>query len=171
MDVFRKLEWERSLLETSLMNHPLAPVYCTLNAAITAWHLGDWTAAALDEDGRWSSASHYFQVAVESKSALQDEMRRSHGLRVCQQIAAAAKHMTIESPTYVEGFEASDKFHFFGVPGDSVHRIKRWISVTFPAVQDGLVTRQESSSIHAVLADASMWWEATLRGTGLWSDG
>lgn len=173
MDMFRKLQWESSLFETKLMDEMQAPVYCTFNAATTAWHMGDWTAAALDEHQGWQVASAYFQATVEKLGDLQSRMRTCHGILACQQVAAAAKHMTIEGRTYREGFKAYDHFSFFG-RNDSGEiewaDIQRTIGVTFPNEIDNGVVRTQTHSVAALLGDAMMWWESTLRGLSMWSE-
>lgn len=177
MDMFCKLRWECSQVGIFDQSNHHASAYSAINAAITAWQLGDWVAHALSADKRWPLAAALFgEQPMTKKFDLQREMRKCEALHACQQIATAGKHFKIDQDTYREGYRAEewvgnwvDKDTPDGVPRLVV--VSHHMTVTFPTYIDEGRKVQKQHGIRLVLADASEWWEATLKSLCYWRDG
>jgi hypothetical protein len=102
LDLYRKLRWESKMVDQLAITDGGGAIYCALNAAISAWQLGDWMAVALAHDQRWPlAATHLAAKQMQTKQDLQVEMRKCDALVACQQIAAAGKHLHIEQVRFV----------------------------------------------------------------------
>jgi hypothetical protein len=170
MDMFRKLRWECDKVQYFNADDPMGMVYSAMNAAITAWQLGDWVANALTSDDAWTLAERLFNVRpMSSKADLQRAMRGCEALLACQQIATAGKHYKIEARAFRPGFRADrhDTYWIDDSADDGYDRAiiaGQHLSVVFPTTVDNNRRISKQHGIRLVLDDASAWWEATLKG-------
>lgn len=177
LDLYRKLLWESKMIEELILAQGDGAIYCALNAAISAWQLGDWTAAALTNDQRWPlAAAHFGSGPMKGKPHLQRAMRQCEALVACQQIAAAGKHRLIEHGTFRDGFHAEHYVDYVlvTVTEGSVEEIavrRAAISVLFPGFVDEAKTVRKQQGIERVLQDAAVWWRRLLIATEYWVDG
>ena len=176
LDLYRKLLWESKMIKELVIAEGEGAIYCALNAAISAWQLGDWTAAALTYDQRWPlAAAHLGSSPMETKQDLQRAMRQCEALVACQQIAAAGKHRLIGHGTFRDGFHAEHYVDYllvqFSDGSEEIAVRRAAISVLFPGYVDEAKTVRKQQGIEHVLQEAAHWWEQLLRATNYWVDG
>lgn len=177
LDLYRKLLWESKMIRELGFAEGDGAIYCALNAAISAWQLGDWTAAALTNDQRWPlAAAHFGLGSMGGKPDLQREMRQCEALVACQQIAAAGKHRLIDHGTFRDGFRAEYYVDYVSVmvnggPAEEIAVRRAAISVLFPGFADEAKTVRKQQGIERVLQDAADWWKRLLIATEYWVDG
>jgi hypothetical protein len=174
LDLYRKLLWESKMIKELALSAGDGSIYCALNAAISAWQLGDWTAAALTNDGRWPLAAAYLgSVSMKTKADLQGAMRQCEALVACQQIATAGKHRLIKHGTFRDGFHAEHYVDYVlvaptGRHGEKIAVRTAAISVLFPGFVDEAKTVRKQHGIERVLQDAAAWWKELFIATEYW---
>jgi len=177
LDLYRKLRWESKMIDQLAIPDGVGAIYCALNAAISAWQLGDWIAVALAHDQRWPlAAAHLGATKMQTKQDLQAEMRKCDALLACQQIATAGKHLNIVQGTFRDGFRADYYVDYHRIEpetegGEGLEVRKAALSVVFPSYVDAACTVRKQQGMGRVLSDASDWWEQLLRATDYWVEG
>lgn len=92
--MLEKLRTEASELQNTVDFDSLLYAYRTLNAAITAWHLTDWTFTAL-QDVHKERLLGTFGVVVKKKSDLAKYVLKNRAVYLCRQLATSAKHVEV----------------------------------------------------------------------------
>lgn len=120
-DLLRKLEWEVAGLRATDPNDLDELAFRAFNAAVTAWHMGDWVWADMTEDqrnGLRTDWKHRLSNLGEFRSRAR-EISRAIGL--CREIATASKHVEVtQSPDPTVETTASAAVSDVVVNGDLV---------------------------------------------------
>lgn len=177
LDLYRKLRWDSKMVDQLAIPDGEGAIYCALNAALSAWQLGDWMAVALTHDQRWPlAAAHLGATKMQTKQDLQAEMRKCDALVACQQVATAGKHLNIEQGTFRDGFSVDYyvDYHWIESETESDEGVavrQAALSVVFPSYVDAACTVRKQQGMSRVLLDAAGWWEKLLRATAYWVEG
>ncbi|WP_313913849.1 hypothetical protein [Tahibacter sp.] len=98
VDLFKKLLWEVDGISKTVIKNPVAQANLTIGAALSLWHLCDWLAVDLGNDGaRWKAVSAHLRAKVSNHRELQDVARAVRSVRAAEQIANASKHVQLWS--------------------------------------------------------------------------
>jgi hypothetical protein len=149
-DMLTKLGWEMSTLFDALKHKDIrVGAYFALNGCLTAWHMYDWLAAALDSEERWNDAHRALNVS--SRSELANIVLAQPALAACHQVANATKHVFLDR-TYKPGYQATHET----LPIDETGARHGLLIETPDGVEE----------IVWVLYRAYLWWADTLRSLG-----
>ncbi|WP_243050968.1 hypothetical protein [Dyella sp. RRB7] len=154
--MLQKLRWELghaySLVQSQMDME--AAAYFAINAATTAWHLGDWVCVELSENDAWSIAKEKLDAGNEQE--LTSFLRKDPLLYSCHQIATAFKHRAMLERHRIDGFMTVDSPIEFLV-GEEPHSVTTF-RVIFPGADIDLM---------ALLHSVERWWQMTLAVLGL----
>ena len=93
-DLLKKLEWEIQALRNTPKSDLTGLCYHAFNGVVTAWHMGDWVWAALNQDQR---ASLQAEHGINNRGEFLYWVRQtSQRLAICREIATASKHFTVD---------------------------------------------------------------------------
>jgi hypothetical protein len=96
--LLNKLLWEKKHLESSLGDVE-ALMFVAFNAAVTAWHLGDWVWADMTEEQRDALRIEWNLELKDRTEFLFALRQRERSLAICREIATASKHVKVsQSP-------------------------------------------------------------------------
>jgi hypothetical protein len=98
-DLLRKLEWELSCLRDTTGDDPEPLMFFAFNAAVTAWHLGDWVWSDMTDVQR-NDLQVEWEIDDMTKGNFRFEVRnKNRSLALCREVATASKHVEIlQSP-------------------------------------------------------------------------
>jgi hypothetical protein len=166
--MLHKLSWEIRRFKDRLKTAPedlwgtTELCYMAFNAAVTAFHCGDWAWRALGVEARLKVARKYrFDLIGKERDDLGNflkAMRRRRAIDICRSIANGSKHMGAsgkpESP-----FSVSTVWEFRAEPDVGQ-------TVSYLAVQDGDTLLR----VEDVFDDAFLFWESLYRDLGFIED-
>ncbi|MEO8998034.1 MAG: hypothetical protein ABI227_00175 [Rhodanobacter sp.] len=145
-----KLGWEMSTLLDALKHSDMrVGTYFALNGCLTAWHMCDWLATALDNENRWGDARQAMKVST--RDELIHAVLAQPPLAICHQIANATKHVFLDRG-YKPGYQAT----YAKLPVDEMGR-QHGLFIETP---DGV------EEIVWVLYRGYLWWASTLKSLG-----
>lgn len=154
--MLQKLRWELGHAYSLIQSQEdmQAAAYFAINAATTAWHLGDWVCVELTESNAWSIAKEKLGTANEQDFA--SFLRKDPLLYSCHQIATAFKHRAMLEKHRIDGFMTINSPIEFLV-GEELHSV-----ITFRVVFPGA-----DIDLMALLHSVERWWQITLAVLGL----
>jgi hypothetical protein len=98
--MLQKLAWEINGLREQIESQPekvfnhLDAAYFAFNAAVTAWHLSDWTWASIPDQNKREVATS-LQISSAKYEDFAEALRgKSRALAICHAIANGSKHKT-----------------------------------------------------------------------------
>lgn len=154
--MLQKLRWEfghaYSLIQSQ--EDMQAAAYFAINAATTAWHLGDWVCIELTERCAWPIAKE--KLGVGNEQELTSFLRKDPILYSCHQIATAFKHRAMTEKHRIDGFKTINSPIEFIIDKESYSVTT--FRVIFPNANIDLM---------ALLHSVERWWQMTLAVLGL----
>jgi hypothetical protein len=154
--MLQKLRWEfgRAYSLIQSQEDMQAAAYFAINAATTAWHLGDWVCVELTESNAWAVAKE--KLGTRNEQEFTSYLRKDPLLYSCHQIATAFKHRAILEKHRIDGFMTVNSPIEF-IVGEEPQAVTTF-RVVFPGANIDLM---------ALLHSVERWWQMTLIRLGL----
>ena len=166
-NLLQKLHWEIRSLDRANRSNPTELYYIAFNAAVTAWHIGDWVWPALTEPQK-KKIGEDWDLAINVKGDFLGALRKQNRcLAICREIATASKHFeSTQNPDHeIDTVSKARAEPIYTSTGDVItageHR------VVAPAwtlqVQDG----DERADFVNVIREVSDFWHGFLDAYGI----